>query len=175
LDVYENQRLGSEESQRKLDPNYVTAVLLEYQRSLVDADIIVNPNVQLLIAQQLEKTGNYCLLQSMLQYRILSDSQEISHLLIRVANPAAYARYPPALQLAVDMLLRLGDYKEIATLLVERNMAYEVIVLLELEQLSAEVLQHIERQLEGVAGTEEVSAVRDWLGRKKTLVVNGSD
>lgn len=175
LDVYENQRLGSEDSQRKLDPGYVTAVLLEYQHSLVHEDIIVNPNVQLLIAQQLEKTGNYCLLQSMLQYRVLSDSHEISHLLIRVANPAAYARYPPALQLAVDMLLRLGEYREIANLLLERNMVYEVIVLLELKQLSAEVLQHIERQLEGVAVTEEVCVVKDWLERKKSLVVNGAD
>jgi hypothetical protein len=173
LDVYENQRLGSTDSQPRIDPNYVTAVLLEYQRSLVDEDIIVNPNVQLLIAQQLEKTGNYGLLQSMLQYRVLSDSKEIAHLLIRVANPAEYARYPPALQLAVDVLLRLEEYEEIANLLLERSMAYEVVVLLELKQLARDVLEHIAKQLEAET-TEEANAVKDWLVRKLSLAINGS-
>lgn len=169
LDIYENQ-----DFKEARDSRYVTSVMCEYLRSLVDEDILVNPSIQLLTAQQLEKSGNFELLQSMLQYRILNDSLEISHLLIRVANPVGSARYPPALQIALDMLLRLRDFREIADLLLERTLVYEVMTLLDHMDLPLDVLSHIDSWLTADRQPSQLLAeARVFLQRKSSqLVVN---
>ena len=159
LDVYEDKTVPSK---------YVTSVLLEYQRSLVDSDIRVNPNIQLLIAEQLVRTKNYVLLQNMLRYRVLGDSKEISHLLIAIANPGNYVHYPPALQLALDMLIRLKNYHEIANLLIERKMLYEVLACMDTDQVQTE-LGLILEAVNKLGGGEMAEMAKGYLVRHKAL------
>jgi len=146
---------------------YVTAVMLEYQRSLVTQEIHVSQGVQQLVARQLVLTGNFVLLQTMLHHRILADCSELVCLLL-----SAVATYPASLQLALDMLQRLKGHGQAAMLLVERQLLYEACACT--DSWSSETLQTVEASLASLPPSELVTMARDFLRGRTTLLPSRS-
>lgn len=150
-----------------LPPAYVTAVLLEYQRSLVTQEIHVSQGVQQLVARQLVLTGNFVLLQTMLHHRILADGSELVCLLL-----SAVTTYPASLQLALDMLQRLKGQGQAAMLLVERQLLYEACA--SADSWSSETLQTVEASLASLPPSELVTMARDFLRGRTALLPSRS-
>ncbi len=113
--------------EHKIDYNYLTAVLLEYQRSLIDQDIQVHQNLQLLLARLLIKTHNYNTLHQLIQYHIFTDSRDFANILLALSNPNNLAYYSPAFQLSMDMFSRLKANDEIADALMDKSMVYDAL------------------------------------------------
>ena len=111
-----------------VDPEYLTSVVIEYHRSLVNHDIQVHQYIQLLCAKLLIRTGNFTLLHSLIQFQVLSDSKELATMLLAIANSSGLRVYPAAMQLALDMLLRLNLFEEIVEELIDRKMVPLLLV-----------------------------------------------
>jgi len=108
-----------------VDPEYLTCVVVEYQRALACHDIQVHQSIQLLSAKLLIRTGNFSLLHSLIQFQVLADSKELATMLLAIANGSGLRVYPAALQLALDMLGRLGLQDEVVEALLDRGMVLE--------------------------------------------------
>lgn len=108
-----------------VDPEYLTYVVVEYQRALASHDIQVHQSIQLLSAKLLIRTGNFSLLHSLIQFQVLADSKELATMLLAIANGSGLRVYPAALQLALDMLGRLGLMDEVVEALLDRGMVLE--------------------------------------------------
>ncbi|XP_064624746.1 regulator of MON1-CCZ1 complex-like isoform X2 [Lineus longissimus] len=86
---------------------FTVAVLIEYIRSLNSHQIPVQHYLYELVINTLVQHGCYYQLHQFLQYHVLSDSKPIACLLLSLEN-----FYPPAYQLALDMLKRLSTATE---------------------------------------------------------------
>jgi hypothetical protein len=101
----------------KKDRRFLSWVLLEYIRSLVDYQIPVQHFLYELLINSLVMNGNYYQLHQLLQYHAVSDSKPLACLLLSLEN-----LYPAAPQLAIDMLERLGSAKdEITEILISKQ------------------------------------------------------
>lgn len=139
-----------------LPATYVTAVLLEYQRSLLVQEIHVSQGVQLLLARHLIQSGNFVLLQTLLHHRSFSDSSDLVWLVL-----SASSAYPGCLQQALDMLQRLKASGQTAQLLVERQLFFEVCSLA--STWTSELIQTTDAALASLPPSESVSLARDFL------------
>ncbi|KAL0279494.1 UNVERIFIED_CONTAM: hypothetical protein PYX00_001037 [Menopon gallinae] len=86
------------------DGDLAIKIILEYIRSLNDAQIPVQELNKLLITCLLEEEHGLSRLHHLLQYRVLADSKPLACTLLSLENV-----YPPAIQLSLDMLKRLGN------------------------------------------------------------------
>ncbi|KAK6623931.1 hypothetical protein RUM43_004763 [Polyplax serrata] len=86
------------------DGEFGIKVILEYLRSLNDYHIPVQELNDLLITCLLQEKHGLSRLHYLLQYRVLADSKPLACTLLSLENI-----YPPALQLSLDMLKRLGN------------------------------------------------------------------
>lgn len=86
---------------------FVVWVLLEYVRSLTDFHIPVQHYLHELVINSLVQHKAYYQLHQLLQYHVVSDSKPLACLLLSLEN-----LYPPAHQLALDMLKRLSTANE---------------------------------------------------------------
>lgn len=82
-------------------------ILLEYIRSLIDCSISVQHCIYELLIDSLVINKRFHQLHQILQYHIISDSKPLACLLLSLENI-----YPPAHQLALDMLHRISNATE---------------------------------------------------------------
>eukprot|EP00794_Sanderia_malayensis_P006806 gene6806-7575_t len=90
-----------------LNEKFVIGILIEYVRSLNYYQITANCNLHELIINILVEKKRYYQLHQLLQYNVLSDSEQLAFLLLGLEK-----KYPPTLQLALDMLKRLPTCSE---------------------------------------------------------------
>lgn len=86
---------------------FVVAVVVEYIRSLVENRLEVPHYLNEMIINVLVRNGRFYQLHQFLQYHILADSKHLACTLLSL-----HSLYPPASQLALDMLKRLGSTEE---------------------------------------------------------------
>ncbi|XP_014671760.1 PREDICTED: uncharacterized protein C18orf8-like [Priapulus caudatus] len=86
---------------------FVVAVLIDYIRSLNQNRIHVQHYLYELLINTLVQNGCFYQLHQMMQYHVLSDSKHLACLLLSLESV-----YPPAHQLALDMLKRLSTANE---------------------------------------------------------------
>eukprot|EP00028_Trichosphaerium_sp_Am-I-7-wt_P003765 CAMPEP_0168539868 /NCGR_PEP_ID=MMETSP0405-20121227/22105_1 /TAXON_ID=498012 /ORGANISM="Trichosphaerium sp, Strain Am-I-7 wt" /LENGTH=410 /DNA_ID=CAMNT_0008569555 /DNA_START=563 /DNA_END=1792 /DNA_ORIENTATION=+ len=86
-----------------VDTKYMVSVLLEYIRSLNFHHITVHSFLYELLINLLVNAERYYQLRQFLQYHVISDSMHVACQLLSLENS-----YPPAYQLALDMLKRLS-------------------------------------------------------------------
>ncbi|CAG9322635.1 unnamed protein product [Blepharisma stoltei] len=110
--------------------SYLSSVILEYHRTLVDQDLQVHLDLQILLAKVLVKGKNLNLLHQLVQYNVFNDTKEFASLLITLATPNNPNYYPPALQLAVDMLYRMRAFDVLTDAFIENQMIYEAMCML---------------------------------------------
>lgn len=87
--------------------HFVVSTLVEYIRSLVQNQLPVPYCHNELLINVLVRNRRFYQLHQFLQYHVLTDSKPLACLLL-----ALHAVYPPATQLALDMLKRIGTANE---------------------------------------------------------------
>ncbi|XP_028924175.1 regulator of MON1-CCZ1 complex isoform X1 [Ornithorhynchus anatinus] len=132
---------------KELPPKFITAVLMEYLRSLNQFQITVQHYLHELVIKTLVQHNLFYVLHQFLQYHVLSDSKPLACLLLSLESI-----YPPAHQLALDMLKRLSTAND------------EIVeVLLSKHQVLAAL-----RFLRGLGGHDPVSARKFLDAAKQT-------
>ncbi|XP_078723047.1 regulator of MON1-CCZ1 complex isoform X2 [Lampetra fluviatilis] len=102
---------------REISYKFIVAVLMEYIRSLNQAQITVQHYLYELVINTLVQNNRFYQLHQLLQYHVLSDSKPLACLMLSLESI-----YPPAHQLALDMLKRLGTANdEIVEVLLSRQ------------------------------------------------------
>ena len=86
--------------------------MTEYLRSLNQHHLPVNHYIYELVINLLVSNERYYQLHQFLQYHVVRDSVHVACLLLSLE-----AKYPPAFQLAVDMLKRLETFEQIVEVL----------------------------------------------------------
>jgi regulator of MON1-CCZ1 complex len=86
-----------------MDQKYFVAVVIEYIRNLTHYQIEALYFLYELVINSLVRNGRFYQLHQLLQYHIISDSVPVAYQLLSIES-----RYPPAGQLALDMLKRLN-------------------------------------------------------------------
>ncbi|XP_052280303.1 regulator of MON1-CCZ1 complex-like isoform X2 [Dreissena polymorpha] len=105
------------EDNSKIPYKFKVAVLIEYIRSLSQRDIPVQHYVYELLINTLVHNNCFYQLHQFLQYHVLSDSKPLACLMLSLET-----EYPPAHQLALDMLTRLATAnEEIIEVLLSKN------------------------------------------------------
>lgn len=79
-----------------------------------------------MLTQYILKQNDYRLLQSLVQYHVLTDSLELSRILIELGSKDSKADpnaqyYAPAFQMGLDMLQRLKKFDEIVVALINEG------------------------------------------------------
>lgn len=95
--------LSSFTERKGVSHKFVIAVLMEYIRSLNQHQINVQHYLYELVIKTLVQHNLFYMLHQFLQYHVLSDSKPLACLLLSLEST-----YPPAHQLALDMLKRLS-------------------------------------------------------------------
>jgi len=113
-DMYTNVFLPLEEN--NFDHKHLAAVLTEYIRSLNFQLIHVKHFLYVLLINILVRNNRFYQLHQFLQYHVVSDSVPVACQLLSLESI-----YPPAYQLALDMLKRLCSPGQIVEVLLNRN------------------------------------------------------
>ncbi|OQR68066.1 hypothetical protein BIW11_02080 [Tropilaelaps mercedesae] len=87
----------------KLDQTYMFSVLVEHMRTKE----VIGDSLRDIMVSNLIKRNKFYQLHQFLQYHILGDSKPLANQLLALAS-----EYPPAQQLALDMLYRVGCSQE---------------------------------------------------------------
>ena len=82
---------------------YVLAVLTEYLHSQQQHALTLDVSAGMLLLTLLEEQGSFYQLHQFVQYHLVPDSLELAYRLL-----ALESKYPPAVELAMDMFKRLG-------------------------------------------------------------------
>ncbi|XP_060521018.1 regulator of MON1-CCZ1 complex isoform X2 [Cylas formicarius] len=104
-DVFE--KLISDQDLQKLE-----RVLIIYLTSLSESGLTLQQNLNELLIRILARQRKFTALQQLLQYGVISDSKPAACLLLSLGN-----MHPSAIQMALDMLGRLGAHEEIQEIL----------------------------------------------------------
>ncbi|XP_067833785.1 regulator of MON1-CCZ1 complex isoform X3 [Heptranchias perlo] len=102
-DMYTHVLSVFTEQKQDLPHKFISAVLMEYIRSLNQFQITVQHYVYELVIKTLVQHSLFYMLHQFLQYHVLSDSKPLACLLLSLEST-----YPPAHQLSLDMLKRLS-------------------------------------------------------------------
>jgi len=73
----------------------------------------------------------FSLLHQLIMCDVFGRFKDLAKLLLILSNPASYQYYPPAFQLAVDMLFKLGEYDEMVDAMLNRKMVFEALHILQ--------------------------------------------
>jgi hypothetical protein len=92
------------------------AVLTEYIRSLNFHHLAVEAFLNELLINFLVRNNRFYQLHQLLQYHVVSDSVHVACQLLSLETT-----YPPAYQLALDMLKRLQTHDQIVEVLLTKN------------------------------------------------------
>eukprot|EP01112_Ceratiomyxa_fruticulosa_P015060 TRINITY_DN4383_c0_g1_i1.p1 TRINITY_DN4383_c0_g1~~TRINITY_DN4383_c0_g1_i1.p1 ORF type:complete len:901 (+),score=199.61 TRINITY_DN4383_c0_g1_i1:154-2703(+) len=111
------EKCDTVEGASSLDFKFVVAVITEYIRSLSFHHITVTPFLYELLINFLVRNGRFYQLHQFLQYHVVSDSQHVACQLLSLEST-----YPPAYQLALDMLKRLNTHDQIVEVLLTKKL-----------------------------------------------------
>lgn len=100
-----------------LDTKYVVGVITEYIRSLNFHHVAVTPFLYELLINFLVSNSRWYQLHQFLQYHVVSDSMHVACQLLSLES-----KYPPAYQLALDMMKRLNTHEQIVEVLISKNL-----------------------------------------------------
>jgi hypothetical protein len=120
-DMYTNVFVLIEEK-NNVEFKYLVAVLIEYIRSLNFAHIRVHSYLYELLIHLLVRNNRYYQLHQFLQYHVIADSFHVACQLLSLEST-----YPPAYQLALDMLKRLRSYDEILEVFLTKGNLFQAL------------------------------------------------
>jgi len=104
------------EEEKGFDYKFIVAVLTEYIRSLNFHHLSVEPFLYELLINFLVRKQRFYQLHQLLQYHVVSDSVHVACQLLSLEGT-----YPPAYQLALDMLKRLQTHEQILEVLLTKQ------------------------------------------------------
>ena len=106
----------NQKKKKAIDFKYVVGVLIEYIRSLSFRHMNVEPFLYELLIDLLVRNKRFYQLHQLLQYHVVSDSVHVACQLLSLDR-----MYPPAYQLALDMLKRLQTSDQIVEVLLTKK------------------------------------------------------
>ena len=118
---------------------YIISALVEYQRSLYEADLPVEVPTQSFCIRFLADVKEFLSMQMMLQYQSFNDSLEIAQALAYTRNKG----YPSALQWAIDMYHRIKRPGDVIRLLLNTEKVKEVLRYVEQVKVKGVSVIHI--------------------------------
>ena len=151
LDVYEAY-------EKRQNRGFITAVLLEFVRQFQARGVRITSKVQQLLAKNLIAAGDFALLQHLLVRDVFSDLQEVNLLLLTAARCSGQAAC-----VALDVLWRLQDWKELTYLCLERGLLYELMRTLEARPYDSQCAQVLERFTKECSQRQVVLGVLSFL------------
>lgn len=104
------------------DSKYMVSIFSEYIKSLNFLGIKVDSFIYELIINVLVRNKRFYQLHQLLQYYVINDSHHVACQLLHIQS-----MYPPALQLALDMLKRLNDSSQIVEVLFTKGMVLNAL------------------------------------------------
>jgi hypothetical protein len=107
---------------KSIPADYMTTLLLEYLRHLYVHNASVCYGIIDLLLEMLVETKSFLDLQELLQYHIIPDSKYVAYHLLELQD-----RFPPAYQLALDMLHRLQCFEDIVDELLKKKSITQVL------------------------------------------------
>lgn len=138
-------------------------MVVEYIRSLRYVGIHPQSITQQLLVDLLFKSGNYTLLHSFIQYKVISDSKQTAVQMLSISN-----KYKPAYQIALDMMTRLEAYDLLTETLLSRGEITHALQILHRHHHMFNLPPKI--ILQAVVGSSDISQARDNVDR--TLLFN---
>ena len=123
----------------KKEYKYLISTMVEYHRSLMDANILVEVNTQSLWIKYLVTKKEFQYMHMLLQYQCFADSVEMAEDLFHAVNNG----YPNAFQLVVDIFHRMKRPKDAIRVLLSGNRVQEVISYVERLRLKGTVAKEI--------------------------------
>lgn len=119
-DIYTQFFVSIEEHSK--DNNYAFCIIDSYINSLNNFNIEVKPFIYNCMVDNLVRNNSFFKLHQLLQYRVVPDSTHVACQLLSIK-----AQYPPAFQLALDMLKRLNDPIRIIEVLLSERLFIEAL------------------------------------------------
>ena len=104
--------------------------MLELFKSLLSNQQSLDHRFQLLMLRVLIETGNVSQLQGLFRNKVFTDFPDMADALLEISREGSIYFHPPAEQLGLDMLKRLGDYQLLVNELLGRKMIVEALVLI---------------------------------------------
>jgi len=107
-----------------LKNRYVCAVVMEFINQLFVNGIPLQPQLQTVVLGFLFEAKEYCVLQQLLQFSVLDETYELARVLIQLgskSNIDSDSYFEPALNLGLDMMLRLKLHSEIVSTLIAED------------------------------------------------------
>eukprot|EP00826_Nyctotherus_ovalis_P061240 TRINITY_DN8696_c0_g2_i1.p1 TRINITY_DN8696_c0_g2~~TRINITY_DN8696_c0_g2_i1.p1 ORF type:complete len:167 (-),score=50.61 TRINITY_DN8696_c0_g2_i1:18-518(-) len=147
--------LASDKSLSETQYKYVISALIEYQRSLHEAELAVEVSTQVFCIHFLADMKEYHWMQMMLQYQSFTDSLEVAQALVY----ASHRGYSKALLWAIDMYHRIKRPGEVIRLLLNTERVKEVLKYVEqtrVKGVSVTDILEVVRRLPGVDGEKFV-------------------
>uniref|UniRef100_A0A914X7K6 Mic1 domain-containing protein n=1 Tax=Plectus sambesii TaxID=2011161 RepID=A0A914X7K6_9BILA len=103
--------------EQSMDKKYLVDCMLQYLLSLQERRVEAQPFLHEILVSSLARCEDFVKLQQLLQYRVIADTKPLAFLLLSLE-----AKHTPLLQLAVDMLARLGTaVEEIVEVLMSKH------------------------------------------------------
>lgn len=115
--------LANDKNLSETQGKYVISALIEYQRSLYEAELGVEVSTQTFCIHLLADAKEYRWMQMMLQYQSFTDSLEVAQALVY----ASHRGYSNALLWAIDMYHRIKRPAEVIRLLLNTERVKEVL------------------------------------------------
>jgi len=110
------------EEEKDVPSKYLIAVLTEYIRTLNYSLIAVEPFLYSKLIEVLVKAGRFQQLCQFIQYHVIGDSVPVAFQLVSLEP-----KYPPAYQMALDMLKRLGEDNIILEVLLAKKQLVQAL------------------------------------------------
>jgi len=110
------------DEEKDVPSKYLIAVLTEYIRTLNYNLIPVEPFLYGKLIEVLVKAGKFQQLCQFIQYHVIGDSTHVAFQLVSLE-----AQYPPAYQMALDMLKRLGEDSLILEVLLAKKQLVQAL------------------------------------------------
>lgn len=119
-DIYTQFFVLMEENPKDRQFNF--CIIDAYINSLNNFNIEVKPFIYNSMVDNLVRNNSFFKLHQLLQYRVVPDSTHVACQLLSIKN-----QYPPAFQLALDMLKRLNDPMRIIEVLLSEKLFIEAL------------------------------------------------
>lgn len=110
-----------------VESKYLISAMIEFHRSLIEAEIPAEIATQILCIKFLIQKKEYLCLQMLLQYQSFGDSPELADCLLQAVDSGCAL----AFQLVLDMYHRMKRYREAIRILLASNRVQEAVTYVE--------------------------------------------
>lgn len=145
-----------------LPESYVANVMLQYLRSLFDADITPEAYLIEMVVETLAEAGEMSKLQQIVTYRVINDSKPLAFLLLSYE-----ARCATLFQSGVDILARNRASDEIVEVMLEKKQIVDAFRFIDVRNLNDALIPKVVEAANQHCSRQTRHAIKEHLTEKK--------